>query len=238
METTHQHTTAARMADDDQPFRLLDLAAELRVRIYECFFEPSLHSSTRIDILDVGTIKRQAPDLAILATNHLVRREAYDIGVQAERDYYQNRCFTLEVLIPWNRSRTDVRCFKSRLRKTTRTIASLPLFPVRKLELCTAVTEKGLRTMWFRAVFSVTSEGKVELVADIGDGSTTGLGSRGPPVTRSSFADSNAAVKKLGISVTRGKSLISLDVNNLVTAALYNLGWASAEHCRTFGLLD
>ncbi|KAK5730094.1 hypothetical protein LTR15_000028 [Elasticomyces elasticus] len=205
------------MASDDKHFRLLDLPPELRVHIYECFFEPSLHSSARIDIFDVETIKRHAPDLAILATNHLVRREAYEIGVKVERDYYQNRCFTLEVLVPWNLSRTDVpdvECFTPDLRKMTSTIASLPLFPVRRLELCTPVTEEGVRTMWFRAVFSVTSEGKVELVADVGDGSTTGLGSHGRPITRSSFADSATAVKKLGISVTRGKMLISLDVKN------------------------
>ncbi|KAK3629960.1 hypothetical protein LTR56_017719 [Elasticomyces elasticus] len=221
------------MAAQHKPFRLLDLPPELRVRIYECFFEPSLHSSIRIDILDVEKIKRNAPDLAILATNHLVRREAYDIGVKAERDYYQNRCFTLEVLRPWKPFLTRVQRFTPDLLNVTRTIASLPRFPVSKLELCTPASEEGLRTMWFRAVFSVTSDGKVELVAEIGDGSTIGLGSRGPPVTRSSFADSNAAVKKLGISVTRGKSLISLDINNVVTAMLYTMGWASEEHCRT-----
>ncbi|KAK5736840.1 hypothetical protein LTR17_007165 [Elasticomyces elasticus] len=225
METMHPHITATTMTSDDKHFRLLDLPPELRVRIYECFFEPSLHSSTRIDILDVETIKRHAPDLAILATCHLVRREAHDIGVEAERKYYRDRCFILEVPVPWNRAITDVQCFTPDLREMTSTIASLPRFPVSKLELYTPVVKGGARMMWFRTMISAVSDGKVEIVADCG----SGLRSQGPPVTRSSFAD--GAVKKLGVSVTRGSSLVSLDINNLVQAALYTMGWASVERC-------
>ncbi|KAK4962403.1 hypothetical protein LTR10_000029 [Elasticomyces elasticus] len=231
METLHQHIAALRVADDDKPFRLLDLAAELRVRIYECFFEPSLHSSTRIDILDVETIKRHAPDLAILATNHLVRQEAYEIGKEAERKYYQDQGFALDILIPWNPASGTVKSFTPAMRNFMGSIASLPRFPLSKLEVRIVIEHAGRKIMWFRMAFRVISRQKVEVTAETGEGDTIGVGSHGPPEVRDNFTE-GSSVKKLGVSVTRGKSLVSLDINNTTQAVLYSMGWASVKHCR------
>ncbi|KAK4905400.1 hypothetical protein LTR49_025305 [Elasticomyces elasticus] len=132
METMHQQTAALSVADDHQPFRLFNLPAELRVRIYECFFEPSpqCNSPAEIDLLEVKTIKYHAPDLAILATSHLVRREAYDIAKQAERKYFQDTRFTLEFSVPHNAPPRQVKTFTPGLCDTMAAVASLPYFPI------------------------------------------------------------------------------------------------------------
>ncbi|KAK5703273.1 hypothetical protein LTR97_004222 [Elasticomyces elasticus] len=226
METMHQQIAAPGVAND-----------ELRVRIYECFFEPDpqCSSPTKINLLDVDTIKHHAPDLAIFATSHLVRQEAYDIGKQAERKYFQDTRFTLEFVVPHNAPPRQVKIFEPDLRDTMAAVTSLPCLPISTLEMCLIFQLSAGRNFWMRFICTSTSDGQIDATREFGHGASAGLLSLGPPgpvVTFGRGEDDSAASKVQGLRLTRGKDPVFLNVGKLAEVVLYTAGWASAEHCQ------
>ncbi|KAK3633325.1 hypothetical protein LTR56_015893 [Elasticomyces elasticus] len=107
-----------------QPFRLLDLPAELRVRIYENFFEPNSGAPQEISLLD---IHKHVPELAVLATSRLVRREAYPVGKTAEADFFARNQFVLDLVI-------DETCSQESPGLQA-AIAALPCYPISRMAL-------------------------------------------------------------------------------------------------------
>ncbi|KAK5676933.1 hypothetical protein LTS10_010697 [Elasticomyces elasticus] len=209
------------MAAQHKHFRLLDLPPELRVRIYECFFEPSLRSSTRIDILDVETIKRHAPGLAILATNHLVRREAYDTGKEAERQYFHDHSFFLEIKTPAIGHYSDLELFTSEMVEFMATVTSLPRYPVSTVETRLSQDLIGKRLVYACQVINAASDGKIGTTArqkyDFGHG----------PMHDYSLLD--MVTKSLGVELTRSTKPITLDIRSLVEVVLCAAGWVEDD---------
>ncbi|KAK4894325.1 hypothetical protein LTR27_007458 [Elasticomyces elasticus] len=112
------------MADNARPFRLLDLPAELRVRIYESFFEPDPGTPQEISLFD---IQKHVPELAVLATSHLVRREAYPVGKTAEAEFFARHQFVLDLVFD------DARSHESP--ELQAAIAALPTYPISEMAL-------------------------------------------------------------------------------------------------------
>ncbi|KAK5739890.1 hypothetical protein LTR17_004986 [Elasticomyces elasticus] len=112
------------MADSAQPFRLLDLPAELRVRIYESFFEPDAGTPQEISLFD---IQKHVPELAVLTTSHLVRREAYPVGKAAEADFFARQQFVLDLVLDEARSQEST--------ELQAAMAALPYYPISRLAL-------------------------------------------------------------------------------------------------------
>ncbi|KAK5736833.1 hypothetical protein LTR17_007158 [Elasticomyces elasticus] len=112
------------MADNAQPFRLLDLPAELRVRIYESFFEPDPGTPQEISLFD---IQKHVPELAVLATSRLVRREAYPIGKTAEADFFARHQFVLDLVLDEARSQESP--------ELQAAMTALPYYPITKMAL-------------------------------------------------------------------------------------------------------
>ncbi|KAK5676925.1 hypothetical protein LTS10_010689 [Elasticomyces elasticus] len=107
-----------------QPFRFLDLPAELRVRIYESFFEPDAGIPQEISLFD---IQKHVPELAVLATSCLVRREAYTIGKTAEADFFARHHFVLDLVLDEARSQESP--------ELQAAMAALPYYPITKMAL-------------------------------------------------------------------------------------------------------
>ncbi|KAK5676934.1 hypothetical protein LTS10_010698 [Elasticomyces elasticus] len=233
METMHSHTTELRMADKEQPFRLLDLAAELRVRIYECFFEPNSQcdSSTRINMLDIETIKRQAPDLAILGTSHLVRWEAYDIGKEAERHFFHEPSFFLDLKTPLIYGPPQ-KPYTHGLRRMVKAISSLPRFPLSKIEFLLTYKQDG-HEFWIRLIVSAASDGKLKGSNEFGRGQTVGIDSISVE-SKNDLFQTTAGQFFVGKKMTRRGEPLYLDMANLVEMVLFSMGWVTTERYRRY----
>ncbi|KAK3629961.1 hypothetical protein LTR56_017720 [Elasticomyces elasticus] len=221
------------MGDDDQPFRFLDLPPELRVRIYECFFEPnSQHDfSTRINMLDIETIKRQAPDLAILGTSHLVRREAYDIGKEAERHFFHETCFFLDLKTPLIYGGPQ-KPYTHDLRRMVKAISSLPRFPLSKIEFLLTHKLNG-HEFWIRLIVSAASDGKLKGSTEFGEGQTVGIDSVSVE-SKNELFQTMAGQFFVGMKMTRRGEPLCLDMANLVEMVLFSMGWVTTERYRRY----
>ncbi|KAK4962411.1 hypothetical protein LTR10_000037 [Elasticomyces elasticus] len=186
-----------------QPFRLLDLPAELRVRIYESLFEPNSGTPQEISLLD---IHKHVPELAVLATSRLVRREAYPVGKTAEADFFARHQFVLDMIIDEARSQESP--------ELQAAIAALPCYPISRMALGWYVkprTDLARYTARIApTVLHLTSE---ELhCAYLVEGLCT-FGRGLPKVVNLMKEEATA----LGLALTRGHDGAYLDFKNIMT---------------------
>ncbi|KAK5703265.1 hypothetical protein LTR97_004214 [Elasticomyces elasticus] len=191
------------MSGRAQPFRLLDLPAELRVRIYENLFEPNPGTPQEISLLD---IRKHVPELAVLATSRLVRREAYAVGKTAEAEIFARHQFMLDLVI-------DEACSQESPGLQA-AIAALPCYPISRMALGWYVkprTDLARYTARMApTVLHLTSE---ELhCAYVVEGVCT-FG-RGLPKVVSLMKEE---AMFLGLALTRGHDGAYLDIGNIMT---------------------
>ncbi|KAK5676927.1 hypothetical protein LTS10_010691 [Elasticomyces elasticus] len=197
------------MADSDQPFRLLDLPPELRVRIYECFFE----LPTSLEAIDIFEAQQHAPNLAIAATSRLIRREALDLGRQAVVQFYQQHSFFLQlpawVEWQWNRE----------LQAAEAAVKTLPMLPISTFENRYTVGEVKGERLYVKVVMSISATGEIEATCRCRRDADEDYS---PPArTNSSSVQRYAQV--LDVAMTWGTSLQYLDIRNVMRAQLLSL---------------
>ncbi|KAK4962404.1 hypothetical protein LTR10_000030 [Elasticomyces elasticus] len=213
------------MAAKDKPFRLMDLAPELRTRVYECFFEPE--GPQTISIFD---ITKHAPSQAITAVSKLVRHETYQIGKDAEREFFQ-RSFFLE----WhNDGRNDEENHNTQVLNMCELISQLPCFPITMLEVRLAAAE-GMNlhltrnTEWTRHRISVDSKGVISQMVQYGWGDDFENGKRDE--MRTIDMSLVRSVQVHGEPLIRSGDPTYLDVLNVVETVLLARGWLDAPGC-------
>ncbi|KAK5730101.1 hypothetical protein LTR15_000035 [Elasticomyces elasticus] len=186
-----------------QPFRLLDLPAELRVRIYESFFEPNPGTPQEISLLD---IHKHVPELAVLATSRLVRREAYAVGKTAGADFFARNQFVLDLFVDEARSQES-----PELQAAT---AALPCYPISRMALGWYVkprTDLARYTARMApTVLYLTSEG-LHCAYIVESGCSFG---RGLPNIITLMKEEATL---LGLALTRGHDGAYLDIKNIMT---------------------
>ncbi|KAK5736835.1 hypothetical protein LTR17_007160 [Elasticomyces elasticus] len=141
------------MADDEQHFRLLDLPPELRVRIYECFFE----LPTSLEAINIFEAQQHAPNLAIAATSRLIRHEALDLGMAAVRRFYKQQSVFLQLgVLKAGQWTPEVRAIQA-------SASALPSLPISELELrYTSSRSAGDRNLCkMRVAVTITAGGEV-----------------------------------------------------------------------------
>ncbi|KAK3633323.1 hypothetical protein LTR56_015891 [Elasticomyces elasticus] len=140
------------MADDNQHFRLLDLPPELRVRIYECFFEVP----NSIEATDIFEAQQHAPNLAIAATSRLIRREALAIGKAAMLQFYQQGDLFIQMSVcssvQWREEMQNLQAAAS----------ALPSFPLSTFELRYSIQRSSGEKNDCRMTASIAAGGNVE----------------------------------------------------------------------------
>ncbi|KAK5736839.1 hypothetical protein LTR17_007164 [Elasticomyces elasticus] len=213
------------MAAKDKPFRLMDLAPELRNRIYECYFEPT--GPQTISILD---ITKHAPSQAITAVNKRMRHETYQIGQDAEREFFQRSFF-----LAWcNHNRYDIDLHTAEVNGMRRLIDLLPLFPITTLEVGLVapigLVQIGLVVMdrltrWSRHVANVDSAGLITETLQYGSGEDIGEQCESEPKITTTLRDS---ARRLQQRLTRGGQGAYLDIPWVVEAAMLCNRWRRA----------
>ncbi|KAK5688383.1 hypothetical protein LTS10_000361 [Elasticomyces elasticus] len=151
----------------EQPFRLLDLPPELRVRIYECLYQDE--AARDIDYL---TLRKQIPTVAITLTNSLIRHEVMPLYEGATKCFYQEHYFYIKMHMPKAQRKPDgQRCDTSLpedMRDILAIVAAMPQLPVPSIRLYLCLESRGSgyeRGSGFEDLqvdVRVTSDGEVE----------------------------------------------------------------------------
>ncbi|KAK5703271.1 hypothetical protein LTR97_004220 [Elasticomyces elasticus] len=208
------------MAKDGKPFRLMDLAPELRTRVYECFFEPE--GPQTINIFD---ITKHAPCQAITAVSKLIRHETYQISKEAERDFFQ-QSFYSGWCLPYTYDIEFDSLYTPELRCKMALIAALPRFPITSLELRLVKRAGPKPTQWSRMVVNAEPGGGLSETQDNAEG--VDLKDIDHELEKST--DLQDHLGGLRLTFTRSvRGTHYLDIPNVVEAALHWHGWAKNE---------
>ncbi|KAK5730099.1 hypothetical protein LTR15_000033 [Elasticomyces elasticus] len=197
------------MAVHDQPFRLLELPPELRVRIYECFFE----LRTSLEAISIFEAQQQAPSLAIGATSRLIRREALALGMDAVRQFYRQQKFFLEfpLCLSWYWSHA--------LSAVEVAAMALAPMPITTLEVRYSIEMTTGETTYTESTMSVSAGDDVEELRRYRFHDEEDYG----PSRHAHNTPLRALAQELGFALKWGSSLQYLHVGNIARAVLYNI---------------
>ncbi|KAK5676926.1 hypothetical protein LTS10_010690 [Elasticomyces elasticus] len=127
------------MAEKDQPPNFLDLAPELRVRIYQYYSEPEHKIPQELDILRIRT---HAPKVAILRVSRLIRHEALPIGAPVLRQLFEKqRNFVVNLEHKFALRHTQSPEFRA-------AVSALPRYPISALKLKFPADSRGRVYCW------------------------------------------------------------------------------------------
>ncbi|KAK5703267.1 hypothetical protein LTR97_004216 [Elasticomyces elasticus] len=200
------------MADNDQHFRLLDLPPELRVRIYECFFE----LPTSLEATSIFEAQQQAPSLAIAVTSRLIRHEALDLGRIAVRHFFEQQSFFLQMPVYTAEGRdSETDAFEA-------AAVALPRFPISTMEFRFTVLDdprdSPTSDHWKRHCRKTVRTMEGGQIEEVSRWRLHGIGQDYRTQTDSLSIKGAAA---LSIMLTNGASLQYLDVGNVSRALLW-----------------
>ncbi|KAK4894326.1 hypothetical protein LTR27_007459 [Elasticomyces elasticus] len=186
------------MAKEEQHFRLLDLPPELRVRLYECYFEPDPETSQAIDIFCVHDY---APKVAILRTSRLVRHESHSIGTQSIVKFFTQQKFAVDLEQDFPLTRTLSPGFQA-------AATALPPFPISAIRL-----RFSARYSWSVSVSTGSDNEDVHVVYSVWRNDQLFAGQNSATFQR--------AAQKVGVALTQQGGGRCLHFYNLMMALQY-----------------
>ncbi|KAK5730100.1 hypothetical protein LTR15_000034 [Elasticomyces elasticus] len=196
------------VAGRDQHFRLLDLPPELRMRIYECYFEADPDAPRAMNLVRVRDF---ATNVAVLRTSRLVRHESYTISKELVAKFFSQRDFFVEMQYDSILKRRD------KIPDLIEAVAAQPLYPISALTLkiLGRPTATGVHS-WSARVSTDPGNGTSRVALTI---------HRDHAPFEEVYPNVwQQAADKIGVEITRHGNAEYLDPGNLVKAFFSHVG--------------
>ncbi|KAK5703272.1 hypothetical protein LTR97_004221 [Elasticomyces elasticus] len=198
----------------EKPFRLMDLAPELRTRIYECYFEPEEFTFTEVDVLEIA---EHAPCQAITAVSKLLRHETYQLYRDAEKDFFQ-RSFVMD-WCSYTR-RCESKLFRAEIDAKLELLDALPPYPISRLEVRLETATNGNHYTYY--VITTDASGLIRETFEQGHMDECGHCGYDNPAKTTTLQRHAAALRR---PLTRPGRPSHLILVHVVEAALFSDGW-------------